>query len=257
MKNILQLWLLAGFLCCWSVSISQQISIQTINSGGRSSHSNNIWIEYSVGEFVTASLNAGPTTLTQGLLQPFNQLQAPLPVLGLEFNAKRIDNSKVQLEWKTVQEIDNKGFYIERKKEADANFSQLHFVKSATASGNSLLPLNYSHVDTNSFRGKTYYRLKQEDLNGTFMYSTIRFINGSSEKIISLKAWPIPSTGPVNISVEGIDKDLLLLFDNNGRLMKQIPITAQTHVQLTGLAPGTYLVKLGSQKDLYQKIIMQ
>jgi hypothetical protein len=235
---------------------AQTITPAIINNSGTRGVANNIHFEFSLGESFTTMIG-NENVITQGLLQPITLTQAPLPVLGLEFNAKRINNSKVQLDWKTVQEIDNKGFYIERKKETDVNFSQLHFVKSAAASGNSLYPLTYSHVDTNSFRGKTYYRLKQEDLNGTFMYSTIRLINGSSEKIISLKAWPIPSTGPVNISVEGIDKDLLLLFDNNGRLVKQIPITAQTPVQLTGLAPGTYLVKLGSQKDLYQKIIMQ
>lgn len=257
MKNILKLWMLAALLCYHASSQAQQISIQTTNSGGASSSSNDIWIEYSVGDFVTTSLTAGPTTLTQGFLQPFTQLQAPLPVLGLEFNAKRINHNNVQLDWKTVQEIDNKGFYVERKKETEINFSPLHFVKSPAANGNSALPLNYSHIDTNSFRGKTYYRLKQEDVDGKFMYSAVRLVNGISARIISLKAWPIPSTGPVNISVDGIEKDVLLVFDNNGRLIQQMPITSQTPVQFTGLAPGTYIIKLGSQKELYQKIIMQ
>ncbi len=223
--------------------VSNQIKAQIItplvtNSSGTSGTVNNIHFEFNLGESFTTTIGSGDL-ITQGLLQPIPLTQGPLPVLGLEFNAKRISNSKVQLDWKTVQEIDNKGFYVERKKESDLNFTQLHFVQSAAPNGNASLALNYSHIDTNSFAGKTYYRLKQEDLDGKFMYSTVRLVNGSNGKTISMKAWPIPSTGPVNTSAEGIEKDVLLVFDNNGRLVKQLTITAQMPVQLTGLAPGS------------------
>ena len=243
------------------VILSNHVKAQTItpaitNNSGTSGVINNIHFEFSLGESFTTTIGNG-TIITQGLLQPITLAQGPLPVLGLEFNAKRINNSKVQLDWKTVQEIDNKGFFVERKKDNEVNFTQLHFVKSAAPNGNSSLPLSYSHVDANDFRGKTYYRLKQEDLDGKFMYSTVKLVNGSNGKSISLKAWPIPSAGPVNISAEGIDNDILLVFDNNGRLMKQLSITAKTPVQITGLMPGNYIVKLGSQKELYQKIIIQ
>ena len=243
------------------VILSNHVKAQTItpaitNNSGTSGVINNIHFEFSLGESFTTTIGNG-TIITQGLLQPITLAQGPLPVLGLEFNAKRINNSKVQLDWKTVQEIDNKGFFVERKKDNEVNFTQLHFVKSAAPNGNSSLPLNYSHIDANDFRGKTYYRLKQEDLDGKFMYSTVKLVNGSNGKSISLKAWPIPSAGPVNISAEGIDNDILLVFDNNGRLMKQLSITAKTPVQITGLMPGNYIVKLGSQKELYQKIIIQ
>jgi hypothetical protein len=235
---------------------AQTITPATINNSGTSGVVNNIYFEFNLGESFTTTIGNG-TVITQGLLQPITLTQGPLPVLGLEFNAKRINSNKVQLDWKTAQEIDNKGFYVERKKESEINFTQLQFVKSAAPNGNSSLPLTYMHVDTNSFAGKTYYRLKQEDIDGKFMYSTVRLVNGNNGKIISMKAWPIPSTGPVNIVAEGIEKDVLLVYDNNGRLIKQLTITAQTPMQLTGLAPGSYIVKLGSQKELYQKIIVQ
>jgi hypothetical protein len=243
------------FLFTGSV-LAQTVTPLVTNSNGTSGIVNNIHFEFNLGETFTTTVGNN-TVITQGLLQPIMLSQGPLPVLGLEFNAKRINNNKVQLDWKTAQEIDNKGFSVERKKESEQNFIKLHFVKSVAANGNSSLPLNYTHVDTNSFAGKTYYRLKQEDIDGKFMYSTVHLVNGNNGKIISLKAWPIPSTGPVNISAEGIEKDVLLVFDNNGRLVKQLTITALTPVQITGLTPGTYIVKLGSQKELYQKIIVQ
>ena len=251
-----QLQILVILIFQITILTAQTITGSVTNSSGSSGTVNNIHFEFNLGESFTTTIG-NETVMTQGLLQPLILTQGPLPVLGLEFNAKRINNSKVQLDWKTVQEIDNKGFFVERKKENEVNFTQLHFVKSAAPNGNSSLPLSYSHVDANDFRGKTYYRLKQEDLDGKFMYSTVKLVNGSNGKSISLKAWPIPSTGPVNISAEGIEQDALLVFDNNGRLIKQLTITTKTPVQLTGLAPGTYIVKLGSQKELYQKIIVQ
>lgn len=251
-----QLQILLILLFQITILSAQTITGSVTNSSGSSGTVNNIHFEFNLGETFTTTIG-NETVITQGLLQPITLMQGPLPVLGLEFNAKRINNNKVQLDWKTAQEIDNKGFYVERKKEGEINFTQLHFVKSAAPNGNSSLPLNYSHIDTNSFRGKTYYRLKQEDLDGKFMYSIVRLVNGNNGKVISMKAWPIPSTGLVNITAEGIENDALLVFDNNGRLIKQLTITAKTPVQLTGLAPGTYIVKLGSQKELYQKIIVQ
>ena len=235
---------------------AQTITPSIINNSGTAGVINNIHFEISLGESFTTTIGNG-IVITQGLLQPITITQGPLPVIGLEFNAKRINNSKVQLDWKTVQEIDNKGFFVERKKESELNFTQVHFTKSAAANGNSSLPLNYLHIDINDFRGKTYYRLKQEDLDGKFMYSTVKLVNGSNGKNISLKAWPIPSTGLVNISAEGIESDILLVFDNNGRLMKQVNITEKAPVQINGLMPGTYIVKLSSQKELYQKIVVQ
>ncbi|QNA45262.1 T9SS type A sorting domain-containing protein [Lacibacter sediminis] len=251
-----QLQILLILLFQITILSAQTITGSVTNSSGLSGTVNNIHFEFNLGESFTSTIGNGEV-ITQGLLQPITLTQGPLPVLGLEFNAKRINNSKVQLDWKTVQEINNKGFYVERKKETDVNFTQVHFVKSAAPNGNSSLPLNYSHIDMNSLKGKTYYRLKQEDLDGKFMFSIVRMVNGGNGKTTSLKVWPIPSTGPVNISAEGIENDAILVFDYNGRLIKQLTITAKSPVQLTGLAPGTYIVKLSSETELYQKIIIQ
>ncbi|QNA45260.1 T9SS type A sorting domain-containing protein [Lacibacter sediminis] len=258
MKIIQNIWILAALLCYQNTSNAQQVSIKTISSGGTFGSSNNLMIEYSVGEFISTSLIGGSTTLTQGVLQPYIQLQSPLPVLGLEFNAKRINNSKVQLDWKTVQEIDNKGFYVERKKESDINFTQIHFVKSTAANGNSSLRLNYVHIDTNSFRGKTYYRLKQEDFDGKFMYSVVRLVNGNNGKVITMKAWPVPAVSNFNVSIQGITNvDALQLFDVNGRLVKTVPISNQLTVNIRGLTPGTYVLRLASDANVSQKVIIQ
>lgn len=235
---------------------AQSITPAINNNSGTFGVAGNIIFEFSFGESFTTTIGSN-YVVTQGLLQPLSIEQSPLPVHGLQFSAKRISNSSVQLDWKTVQEINNRGFYVERKKETEGSFTQLGFVKSLAPNGNTSLPQKYWYMDTNDFTGKTYYRLKQEDIDGGFIFSIVQVVNGSTGKSISLKAWPIPSSGPVNISVEGIEKDVLMIFDNTGRLLKQEMITAKAPIQLTALTAGTYIVKLGSQKDIYQKIIIQ
>ncbi|WP_164972759.1 T9SS type A sorting domain-containing protein [Lacibacter luteus] len=217
-----------------------------------------ILLEFTLGEMASKSYQQTNAIVTQGILQPYNNLEGPLPVVGLEFNAKRISNSNVQLDWKTVQEIDNKGFSIERKKENETKFAQLGFVPSAAANGNSSLPLNYMHIDTNSYAGKTYYRLKQEDIDGKFFYSVVRLVNGSNAKLVVLKAWPIPAVGNFNVVVQGIAKqETVQLFDVNGRLVKSVLVNDQIPVTINGLTPGTYILKLSSDGGLVQKVIVQ
>jgi len=181
----------------------------------------------------------------------------PLPVTGLEFTAKRINSNQVQLNWKTLQEFNNKGFSIERKKENENNFTTTGFVNSLAAGGNSSTPLTYSKIDENNFTGITYYYLKQEDINGRFSYSVTRVVSGSIEKTMSLKVWPIPSQGDINVMLQGVEKDVLQVFDMSGRLVKQLPVLNNTQQKINGLTSGSYIIRLANQNDLVQKIIIQ
>ncbi len=180
-----------------------------------------------------------------------------LPVTGLEFQASRISKDKVLLTWKTNQEFNNKGFGIERKKENENDFASTGFINSLAPGGNSPFPLSYTKIDTNDFAGKTFYRLKQEDFDGKFVYSVIRVVNGNDEKISSLKAWPIPSNGNVNVLFQNIEKDILQVFAMNGRLVQQVPALNNTTLKITGLLTGSYVIRLAAQKDMVLKIIVQ
>lgn len=228
-----------------------------IDNAGTTFINGNIMLEFTVGEVASKTLINSNNMLTQGILQPYNSITA-LPVTGLEFYAKRLNATTVQLDWKTIQEINNKGFHIERKKENEPAFAAIDFVKSHAVDGNSSFPLQYQKTDNNTFSGKTLYRLKQEDIDGRFTYSVVRIVNGSGVKQTVLQVWPVPSAGPVNILVSGIEKpDNLQVFDMSGKLMQQMKVQNNTTVQLGRLFPGTYIVRLSENKDLVQKIIIQ
>jgi hypothetical protein len=214
-------------------------------------------IDFTVGEAVSMSLEAGSTLLTQGILQPFTEDLEALPVLGMEFTARRLNPAKVQLKWSTEQEFNNEGFTIQRKKETATDFESIHFKPSAAPNGNSLRPLHYTYVDQNNYSGKTMYRIKQEDFDGRFMYSTVELVAGMAGKQLDLKVWPIPSAGPVNVQVVGIKSDIIRVYDSNGRLVQQQVISENSIVQINALRSGIYLLQLVSQPQLTTKIIIQ
>ncbi len=85
-----------------------------------------------------------------------------VPVELTSFSANKIDN-KVVVNWSTATEKNNKGFYVERKKENE-QFTQIAFVQGM---GTSLEQHNYSFIDKNLNAGKYFYRLRQVDFDGT------------------------------------------------------------------------------------------
>jgi hypothetical protein len=215
-------------------------------------------LEFSVGESASLSLLQGNTLLTQGLIQPYPASSIPLPVTGLELVARRLNPREVQLDWKTIQEFNNRGFDVERKLENENQFRALQWVPSQTAGGNSSFPLYYRATDINSFGGMSYYRLRQTDHDGRFQYSLVRMVSGSQESGLRLTAYPVPSSGPVQIRAEGLSApDLLEVIDMGGRLLRRTPVRNEETIQLSGLPTGTFLIRLKGHPDMVHRIVMQ
>jgi hypothetical protein len=228
-----------------------------LDNAGSSFANGNARIDFTLGEFASITYSQGSSMLTQGILQPLN-IGAALPITKLEFYAKRVNNSQVQLDWKTLQETNNKGFHIERKKENEIGFTSIGFVPSMAPGGNSGLPLKYQKLDNNSFNGNTYYQLRQEDIDGKASYSVLRIVKGDESKQVVLQVWPIPAVGYFNVSVNGLVKpDVLFIVDMSGKTIRQIPIQNQSQQQVSGLTAGVYYVRLGSDNGVGQKVIVQ
>ena len=91
-----------------------------------------------------------------------------LPVEIINFNATS-DNDHIDLTWSTASENNNDYFTIEKSNDG-INFESLANIDGA---GNSNTLINYSYIDKNPFEGLNYYRLKQTDFNGNFIYSNV------------------------------------------------------------------------------------
>ena len=128
-------------------------------------------------------------------------LTATLPVKWLSFDGKNI-GEKVQLNWRTVSEINNAGFDIERSTNNQI-FKKIGFVNG---SKNSVIIQKYEFIDdlnnltyTEPFSDKLYYRLKQIDFDGNYYYSKTISVDAPSKFGVAI--YPNPFNETLNVAI--------------------------------------------------------
>lgn len=92
--------------------------------------------------------------------------QEPQPVELLSFSYS-LSGNNVLLKWITSIEINNSGFEVQRKNNAQDQWQVLGFING---NNNSTNVHEYSYSDNNLNTGTYSYRLKQIDFNGNFEY---------------------------------------------------------------------------------------
>jgi hypothetical protein len=119
---------------------------------------------------------------------------SPLPVEMLSFTARAVDNT-VLLKWSTASETNNFLFMIERSKDAKY-FEEIGKVKGA---GNTTIASDYIFSDEHPFDGISYYRLKQADFNGVFVFSNVVSVSFGKETFAFVTAYADYDNQTVNI----------------------------------------------------------
>jgi hypothetical protein len=154
------------------------------------------------------------------LSDPVIIIEKPLPVTLSSFTYI-INDRNVTLNWTTSDEINNKGFEIQRKNSDSQEWKYLGFVKGAgTVHGQT----KYQYEDRKPGSGQYLYRLKQTDYNGNFTYCELNgtVTIGYPKKFNLSQNYP----NPFNPSTK-IDFDLpadcrvrLVVYDILGRELK-------------------------------------
>ncbi|OGU76926.1 MAG: hypothetical protein A2V93_00380 [Ignavibacteria bacterium RBG_16_34_14] len=100
-----------------------------------------------------------------------------IPVELTSFSVELNDKNAI-LKWRTVSELNNRGFEIERLQDYKItrlqNWEKIGFVEGK---GTTSETSEYSFIDKNLTNGKNLYRLKQIDYDGRFQYSEIVELN--------------------------------------------------------------------------------
>ena len=245
--------LTAGLLLGIFMANAQQLTPQAMNSGGSSMSGAGITLDMSIGELAVMPFQAGNIGLEQGFQHHF-PVSSTLPVTGLQFEIMRLDSRRARLRWSTQQEWQNKGFVVERKRILQSNFDSIGFVAAATADGNSDQPRHYTFTDEDAGNGKSFYRLRQVDLDGKEHISAVVLLAAVEELKPSIKAWPVPSRGPVMVQSLDANPQSIQLFDMQGRFLGQWNLLPGQTISLPAQKPGTYLIK---SKHLTQKLVWQ
>ena len=181
----------------------------------------------------------------------------PLPIELLSFTALR-SGPEVQLKWSTSSELNNDYFSIQRSRDG-IEFSELITVRGA---GTTSYTIHYETIDEAPLAGKSYYRLKQTDFDGSSSYSKIVMIDAIQN--ISFKVYPNPTQGASFVKMNGpLEEDnvLVTVGDLYGRTLLTLSNISQEGVipiDVQALPPGVYIVTIrDGSMAVSQRLIKQ
>lgn len=169
-------------------------------------------------------------------------LGGTLPVQFTKFETK-CTNTGTLISWATAQESNSSSFEIERS----TNGSNWNNVGSIAAAGNSVSEKAYQQVDLNS--GNAFYRIKQIDKDGGFVYTAIERANCAVKNTTTL-IYPVPAYDVLNVVIKSdrAVRTQLQVYDIHGKLVKTQDANVQNgnnnfRINLNGLAAGDYIIR--------------
>ena len=167
-----------------------------------------------------------------------------LPLRFLNFTAIPVAYLQSQLDWVTVDEMNNSHFDIQRSNDAGKSFNKIGEVKGYA---NPRAINHYKYLDKHAKQGFNYYRLKQIDLDDQFQYSPVRSVYfGEGE--FSITIWPNPVSDILFIRINQMEiSGTLQVIDNLGKEVITRELQAgESNINLPvhHLHPGTYNVSL-------------
>jgi hypothetical protein len=174
-----------------------------------------------------------------------------LPVELISFEGWREENGNL-LTWSTSSEQNNKLFLIERSGDG-INFVPIGQV---SGKGNSSSRQTYFFEDEQPLAGISYYRLRQEDYNGTFSYT---YVISIAHERADMQIYPNPNNGTFTINLLASDNTYTLeIVDVAGRLAyssggEVVP----SSVEIADLAKGVYIVRFFiDQETVIKKMVV-
>jgi Secretion system C-terminal sorting domain len=229
-------------------------STGSINSAEIGHYEGGVWV------FTSSTTPSAPYTASFTSFSPFIIASQVLPVSLVSFTANKIGTSN-RLNWQTASEKNNSHFDIERSANGQNEWVKIGSVKG---SGNSVITQNYNFAD-NTPLSISYYRLKQNDLDGTFEYSNVVSVVDKKSKFNIASIAPNPTKETSNIIYNSDKNEIinLTLMDVSGRIVlaQNVSITEGSNnlsLNLSNLTNGLYILNLkNSDQVLIQKIVKQ
>ncbi len=178
-----------------------------------------------------------------------------LPVKLNKFDAA-FENCESSLKWSTSNETNFKEYQVEYSP------TGTNFVKVATVMANtapvSLKEYQFTHNTTSA---KSYYRLKQIDVNGAFQYSKIITLNTNCNKS-EITVYPNPAIEVLNITITNNNRATLLstsIYNSYGKKVIAQQLNNGTNsLNVKHLPAGMYQVTVNNGGTISsQKIIIQ
>ncbi|MCU0451846.1 MAG: T9SS type A sorting domain-containing protein, partial [Bernardetiaceae bacterium] len=259
-----------------STTARVKLSWDTPRSGGvgvpaslRVAHFNNslpLWENRGNNNLLGIPLRGTLTSDPHGTFSPFtlgsiDRFDNLLPIELVSFEAIP-QPAHVDLIWKTASETNNAYFTLEKSLDG-VNFRE--FKRVASQNGNSNRLLTYRDIDPEPYRGISYYRLKQTDIDGKYSYSKIVSVRyDGAQNPGEFVVFPNPNNGlEINVQVppNTLTRGMLTLHDVVGRRIHEQEVENPTDgvIRLKfaqKLAAGTYVVQIRYEGKVFSRSIV-
>jgi hypothetical protein len=183
---------------------------------------------------------------------PFNYNLLPVKFLSMQAAVTTTGNALVQ--WRVATPVANaRDFEIQFSRDG-TNWTLL-----------GQLPITdnkreaYSFMHTNVPQGKLFYRIKQTDLDGLFVYSrTVLLLNQKGGGRAVVLSNPANDYLQVALPANGGITTVLKLLDTTGKLVYTDKVAGSTSVSVAHLPPGVYYLQLSnSNSSEVHKVVIQ
>jgi hypothetical protein len=191
----------------------------------------------------------------------------PVELASFAATVSHLSNSNaVELSWATATELNNQGFFVERKTANSENWISLGFVDG---NGTTSETHFYSFSDNNIEIGSYSYRLKQVDFTGTFRYYELNdMVEVSTPFTYNLEQnYPNPFNPSTTISWQLKNDGLvsIKIFDQLGKevatLVNEEKAAGSYEIEFNAasLASGVYYYRInaGTFVDTKKMILMK
>lgn len=175
-----------------------------------------------------------------------------LPVSFIDFTLST-DNKAINLSWKTTHEINNKGFEIQRSETGtEENYKIINWVSSK---GNSTINTYTYNDDSIIFNRDYFYRIKQIDNDGRFIYTPVK--KGKIIVTNGFKLLPNPAKSNLQLMAPTdfeTGKYQVTVTDAKGKVIIQVQevITSGStiNMKVSNLAAGNYFLTVSKENNL-------
>ncbi|MEE9438177.1 MAG: T9SS type A sorting domain-containing protein [Saprospiraceae bacterium] len=201
---------------------------------------------YPLDEEYILHANSAPRVAIGGALD-LGAIEAQSSTLSVDlfyFGVELSQNKEtIVLDWKTLSEIDNKGFEIQAINKNEK------WEKIGWIDGKSEVQINkYRFIDDNPRKGINYYRLKQIDNSGLTEFSEVKSIvfNDHQEYVI------FPNPAYSSIEIIPYSNDSYKIYDSHGRLLLT-GTRNNSKIDVSQIKQGIYIITIFDGKTITNK----
>ncbi len=180
-----------------------------------------------------------------------------LPVEMSYFTAKANRFNQVDLNWATITEVNSRDFEVERSLDGETFVS----IGTVGAAGNSETEIRYSFTDERPEFGTSYYRLRKNDIDGSYSYSDVATVTLKKERRITVFPNPISSDKKVHLNWEAEEYgDVTVnIYDLNGKTVMSGNYQSSLGsliIDVEMLSQGNYILEFADSQGVHTEKLM-